>query len=221
MLCPVCSGTASERLPDGNLRCTSQVVVGGVPPGMGGNATLQHVPIYGVCGAVASEAAWRAKAAEVRREGKKARMEAELRQQAERDLERCRIELLAKLAQLGYPGTRERNVPGRYHLSRSAKLFGRVGDVLPVSVEAAWPIGAFTWMKVGAHGTEHFEELPTGYTPTERIVPLDHGIEGDDAVERLFRRWSLPLIGPNGRPIRKPSKEDIVAGLENALASTP
>ena len=52
VLCPSCAGTALDVLPNGDLRCESQIIKNLVPPGLGGNATSAPVPIYGPCGAI-------------------------------------------------------------------------------------------------------------------------------------------------------------------------
>jgi hypothetical protein len=93
---------------------------------------------------------------------------------------------MRELKRLGVKPTR-RSVPGRYHLSASAKLFGRVGEDQNVEVEPAWPVGACTWSQPGMRGSDRYETLPTGLTPSRRVVPMTRATEGD-AVESAYTR---------------------------------
>lgn len=94
---------------------------------------------------------------------------------------------LHELTKLGIPPSR-RLVPGRYHLSPTAKLFDRVGEDREVEVEPAWPVGNCTWSQPGPHGTDRYEELLTGVTPSGRIVPMTRATT-EDNVERPYARW--------------------------------
>jgi hypothetical protein len=133
------------------------------------------------------------------------------------DLEDRRVAALAALKELGNPGLRPRRVPGRYHLSLVARVLGRVGEDRPVDVEPAWPIGRLTWKRPWQHGQEDVQTLDSGYTPSERIVPMEHATEGD-RVERLYSRWTLDI----GRAYRSDARvielTAIVTALEAALA---
>jgi hypothetical protein len=111
-----------------------------------------------------------------------------------------------------------RFVPGRYYLSLGARVFGRIGKNLLVEVEPAWPIGDFTWVSTQAHGTEHFETIPTGYTPTERFVPMFYATAGD-VVELLYRRRDLcrPALYRDASR-RSPQPSDVVIAPQRAAS---
>jgi hypothetical protein len=49
-VCPVCGGTERVELAAGFYECRSQRLVNAVPPGMGGNAGISPIPIFGPCG---------------------------------------------------------------------------------------------------------------------------------------------------------------------------
>lgn len=227
MRCPVCGGTAYQAHSPGVLLCTSQVVVSAVPPGVSGNFSLQPAPIYGPCEAVASEAEWRAagKRAESlarEHEAQRAREKARVAREADeqRRLEQRQSDLLAALQNAGNPGQEARRVPGRYYLSPLDRIFGRVGKDLLVEVESAWSLGSFTWMEIRSHGTEHFQDIATGFTASRRFVPMEYAAAGDP-VEILYRRRSIPERGLYpGQSIRTPTIQDVVGALERAGAST-
>lgn len=221
--CPACFSANFETISPGHFRCRGQVLRDVVPPGYGGNAGAAGIPLYGECGHLFDEdaglkAAAKAAQAEaaVERDRRAAAEAAAARAAEQKDLERRKVAVLADLQAAGNPGLKRRQVPGRYYLSFFARLFGQVGQDMPVDVEPAWPIGRFTWVSSGAHGVDNFEELETGYTPSERIVPMDYGTEGDD-VEILYRRrrlWSTGNVAYFGR---RPSLKDIVTALERCV----
>ncbi len=225
MQCPSCGGSQYVVVSPGRLRRVTERVVDAVAPGLGGNRGLQPLPIYGRCNVIASELDWTEAAVLAVRADKQAQVRAaaaakasQERHDRQRALERRRDELLANLEQLGHPGLQTRRVPGKYHLTAMAKLLGRVGEDRKVEVEPAWPIGSFTWVEIRSHGLEHFEQLPTGLTPSRRLVPMGYATQGD-SVEMLYFRRSLP--NPtlhSGEIIRQPATSDIVAALERALA---
>jgi hypothetical protein len=226
MRCPVCGGTTYQAHSPGLLLCTSQVVADAVPPGVSGNFSLQPVPIYGPCEAVASEAEWRAagKRAESlarEHEAKRAREEARMAREADQrqHLEQRQSDLLAALHDAGNPGQEARRVPGRYYLSPLDRILGRVGKDVLVDVESAWPLGSFTWMDIRSHGTEHFADIATGFTASGRFVPMEYATAGDP-VEMLYRRRSMPDPGLHPRQsIRMPTTRDVVGALEHAAES--
>jgi hypothetical protein len=96
----------------------------------------------------------------------------------------------AALAELAAQGVRPtaRRVPGFYRLSSSDRLLGRLGKDEDITVESAFPVGTCTWSQPGPRGTDRYEDLPTGITPSGRIVPMTKATAGDD-VEMLYRRW--------------------------------
>lgn len=223
--CPSCGGRNFEVASPGRLRCISEIVVGAVPPGHGGNPWLHPAPIFGPCGYVAAEVDWRAAgavaAAEAERRADEERRAAERRAEeaAQRDaLERRRSALLAALEDAGNPGLERRRVPGRFYLSLFARMFGRPSTEVLVNAEPAWPIGRFTWMWIGSHGTENFEHLATGMTPDGRFVPMHHGTKTDDVHILLGKRtlWEPTLYRCDDG--RSPQTADIVAALEKVAA---
>jgi hypothetical protein len=226
MQCPVCAGVDFQVDTPGVLRCTSQVLVNAVPSGMSGNLSPQPVPVYGPCGNLAPEREWQAatqraellaRESEAERKREDACRARKAREQF--DLEDRQNELLAKLREVGNPGQVERCVPGAYRLSLLDRVFGRLGSDAPVPVEPAWPIGTFTWMQVGSHGVEDFQDLATGFTATGRFVPIEYATVGDE-VEVLYRRRSMPAAGLYpGRVIHRPTVREVVVALERAFAS--
>jgi hypothetical protein len=212
MRCPVCKGLEYEVVSPGMLRCVTERVVSAVPPGQGGNVGLSPIPLLGPCLAVSSEDEWRAAELDWQQKmAQRAAAEANYRayQEAQRRLERRRVELLAELKRLGNPGLQRRNVPGRYHLSLTRKLLGQVGEHKLVEVEPAWPIGTFTWVWTGAYGVRNCEDLPTGYTPTERFVPMQYATKGDP-VEMLYDKRHIDSVP-------EPTVSGVVNALERAL----
>lgn len=221
--CPACFSANFDTVSPGQFRCRGQVLRDVVPPGYGGNAGAAGIPLYGECGQLFNEVAGlqagvkaaQAEAA-VERDRQAAAKAAAAQAAEQKDLERRKIAVLTALKAAGNPGLKQRQVPGRYYLSFFARLFGQVGQDMPVDVEPAWPTGSFTWVLSGAHGVDDFEELETGFTPSERFVPMGYGTDGDD-VEILYRRrrmWSTGNVGYRGR---KPSLSDIVPALERCL----
>jgi hypothetical protein len=106
-------------------------------------------------------------------------------------LKQRQSDLLAALQNAGNPGQETRLVPGRYYLSPWDRILGRVGKDVLVDVESAWLLGSFTWMELRSHGTEHFEDIATGFTASGRFVPMEYATAGDP-VEMLYRRRSMP-----------------------------
>lgn len=108
-----------------------------------------------------------------------------------------RIEVaLRELKSLRIPPSR-RLVPGRYYLFPAAKFLGQVGEDLNVEVEPAWAVGSCTWSQPGPHGTDRYEELLTGVTPSGRIVPMTRATTGDN-VEMLYARWKRGTDNSSG-----------------------
>ena len=67
-----------------------------------------------------------------------------------------------------------------------------------MKVEPAWPIGIFGWMRPAMLGTKAREELQTGYTPSGRVVPMDHVTCSDGVTDRhgLYRRLEAEVSLP-------------------------
>lgn len=236
MKCPVCGGASFEDAGSGMYRCTSTVITGAVPPGHGGNLGLSPIPIRGACGAVFSHAdgvqaatAYAKKDARRRtraQEGERLRRE---RAAADAETERRLESAWAALEAGGNQGLQPRLVPGRYYLSLLDRMLGRVGKDELVEVEGAWPIGTFSWYNpAGPHGGFLIEDLPSGYTPTGRVVPLEYGTAGDN-VEMLYARrrlakidelWSDHVGDPKYPVVRQVRSEDIAQALERALAAS-
>lgn len=93
---------------------------------------------------------------------------------------------LRELAALGITPSR-RLVPDRY-LLRQQCFFGRVGEDQNIEVEPAWPVGSCTWSQSGPHGTDRYEDLLTGVTPSACIVPMTGATTGDNGA-MLYARW--------------------------------
>jgi hypothetical protein len=110
-----------------------------------------------------------------------------------------------------------RSVPGRYHLSLVAKGFGRVGEDVKVAVEPAYPVGSCTWSQPGPRGTDRYENLPTGITPSRRIVPMTHATSGDD-VEMLYARWKRGADNSSGLSAGVTLYEESIAAALERLA---
>jgi hypothetical protein len=231
--CPKCGSTNYAVDPPGRLRCLARVMIDAVPPGLGGNHGLTPIPIYGDCGMFFTEQEAREAAAAFahkaeRRQAQAQEVERHRREQAaaEADLERRYEATIIALKAAGNPGLQQRRVPGRYYLSPVARFFGRVGKEGLVDVEAAWPIGTVTWIKPAApHGCFFTEDLPTGYTPSRRIVPMDYATTGDDVEAPYQRRrlvgraelWSDHIGGPDRHEIRPVRRLDITEALERIL----
>jgi hypothetical protein len=225
MSCPVCGGRTFEVASPGRLRCITEVAVNALPPGEGGNVWPHPIPIYGQCGHVASDADWRATGAmadaEATRRAEHDRLAAERRAQEtprRTALERRHAALFAALRAAGNPGLVRRRVPGRFHRSLFARVFGRPSQEVLVETEPAWLIGSFTWMWIGSHGMENFENIATGVTPDGRFVPMRHGTETDD-VHILLKKRTLwqPTVHRYDLG-RSPETADIVAALEAVAA---
>ena len=226
MACPHCGGAKFEPAPQGAFRCVNQLLVNAVPPGASGNMGPAAIPIYGLCGTLFTRAAGQAKADEAlarRREVEEAaaaRAAADARQAQE--LQQRRESAVAELKALGPTALVPRKVLGRYRRTLLHQILSVSGQDELVEVEGAWPIGSFTWSHRSGYGGTSAENLPTGLTPSGRIVPMESAGKGDD-VEDQYKRLSLAgQRGPNevGNPAggRRPArKEDIVAGLERYL----
>src|SRR5579863_5920909 len=131
--CPSCGGSQFEVVSPGRLRCTSKTIIDAVPPGQGGNIGTAPIPLYGRCGTVFTQqdverAA--ARAAQLLAEQQRQRDEEVRRAAEKKELQVRKTAALAKLAALGNPGLVERSVPGRYYLSVSRRLLGKLGEVL-------------------------------------------------------------------------------------------
>jgi hypothetical protein len=218
--CPVCLDANFETISPGRFRCTSNVVLDAVPPGMGGNVGVTPIPLSGSCetlfdtqAGVAAAARHAQARAAAERDRKEKAEDAARRAAEQEDLQERKASALARLKAAGNPGLVQRRVPGRYHLSFSARIFGKVGEDRPVDVEPAWPVGSCTWVRSGSHGVDNFEELETGFTPTGRIVPMEYKTQGDE-VEILYRKRRL---GSSGIENSGPSLQDIVTALERCL----
>jgi hypothetical protein len=224
--CPTCFGEVFEVVSPGVLRCVTTRVVGSSPPGAYGNPYQQ--PVYGSCGALHHEDEWReaaAHAAALARAKADAANERDRAAQAaaerHQELEQRRDRLLRELRERGNPGLVRRRVPSDYRSSWLDKWLGRNGPQQFATVEGAWPIGTCSWYRNEAHGEEVFYDLPTGYTPNGRIVPMEHGTSGDD-VHIVFSNHHLPGTvhsRRDGKFVTAPSLEMIVAALEHARAS--
>jgi len=223
--CPICLSSTVQVVSPGQFLCAGKVLRDEVPPGQGGNIGTAPIPLYGWCGHVFDEEAGRIAAVKAAEREEAARREQQAKNEAhalrvaeQKELEHRKVVLLAALKTAGNPGLEPRRVPGHYHLSLSARVLGKVGVVRPVDVEPAWPIdGRFTWRHSGSHGMDIFEALKTGYTPTGRFVPMEHGTEGDKNVEILYMRrrmWRSVDVGYHGRT---PSVADVVHALERCL----
>lgn len=124
--------------------------------------------------------------------------------------EQRRVETLASLKAAGNPRLQARSVPGRYNLSIFARIFGRVGKAVLVDVEPAWPIGVCRWMHWGRGEQQNFEDLESGYTPSQRIVPMHFATKGDD-VEILYAKRNLHVPFAHSYPTM------VVTALERAI----
>ncbi len=129
---------------------------------------------------------------------------------------RRKADALRRLNAAGNPGRTARRVPGEYHLSLAQRLFGRSGTDLLVEVEAAWPVGSCTWERSGPRGLDEYFELPTGITPSGRLVPMQEGTQGD-GLPILYEKLHEPLYVPSSHTTRTLSHEQIAEALEDVL----
>lgn len=96
------------------------------------------------------------------------------------------------------------------------RLFGRSGTDLLVEVEAAWPVGSCTWEHFGSRGLDEYFDLPTGITPSGRLVPMQEGTKAD-GLPILYEKLHEPLHVPSSHTRRTLSDQQIAEALEDAL----
>lgn len=124
-----------------------------------------------------------------------------------------REEALEALRELGSPGLKERQVLGVTRQSRLERLIGSSHNDA-VQVERAWLIGMFSWV----YRHRRYRNLSTGVTPSGRIVPMQYATRGD-GIEGAWADWRInsepSYVGPRDARL---TDEDVVAGLEAALA---
>jgi hypothetical protein len=129
---------------------------------------------------------------------------------------RRKDDALTRLNAAGNPGRTGRRVPGEYHLSLAQRLLGRPGTDRLVEVEAAWPVGTCTWERTGARGVDEYFDLPTGITPSGRLVPMQEGTRGD-GLHILYEKLHEPVHVPSSHTRRTLSDQQIAEALEDVL----
>ncbi len=227
---PTCLNAWYEPLVPGQFRCVANVLIDAVPPGMGGNPGPVPIPLYGPChrlfdeqsGAAAAVAFTQAqtRANQVRQ----AQANAAARYAEEQEeLQQRQIRALMALKAAGNPGLRPRRIlTGAIKPPMLGEFLGwylgrRTVSVLPVDAEPAWPLGKFTWLRNSRYGEVDSADLDTGFTPTERIVPLEFGTSGDAVREHYPARSMWSNRDSHMKPGRAPSLRDIVVALERNL----
>ena len=224
--CPSCLGDVFETLGPGQYRCTNRVVIDAVPPGMGGNLGFAAIPIYGNCGRGFDEQTGQHAAARMaetqaanERERQAVLAAAKYRAAEQENLDRRKIAALAALRAAENPGLRQRHVPNYRRLSFADRFFRLLREDAPADVEPAWLIGVYTWVRPGQRGSDTFEQLDTGYTPSGRYVPMNHGTAGDDVhvLCRCHKLWSYQDFRHHRG--KSPTDAETVAILERWIPS--